>query len=360
MVVFTVLSGLLALLSVVVSVRAVAIFGKGQKNLASKGVSEPILAVLPVVTIGGADPGTVRAIAVIDEPSIKLNVAYMPGDRKTSMMVEKVRSSIRGAAVEAFEVPVQFRHVTLSALGLAAVTGPADTVLVLDPTARPSSRDNVVLADCARSSMAVPYPVTPGASDSGFGLVGRVLSSLTPVLAAIFGPIGPAPFMVAVKRNLVDSVAKNPLALNAPSLGAALADAVDPSSFYLVPRPVAVAGLGPFLLDHLTVLWKKAPKMVLVLIAYQLALPLAVTTAGVFQTTISWVILGMALAGRTMLSMTWTRSCRGMVPAILDTLLSPITLALSFLLTVVAISRKFVHVGRTNYRVHRGGSLGVN
>jgi hypothetical protein len=360
----------IALLLAIVAASSLVAFARGRRLLAARVAAA---ARATAVVAGRSVPASlVRALAVLPvEPPLGIRLACVRGEEGTDAAAADARREVPGADVHVETGVAPARHV--GATWLAAHAVPAEeavegegVVVLLDPRARPASRQlaTVVLAATAADPLAVAACPTAsrGAASPRSARNARALGDLAPVLFATAGSPALPPALVVAAGATMRAAAGDPLAMNRPSLAAAVACSGRGGA--LLPVPVGLQDEGPFasslLRAYLLHLSRVRPWRTLAALASLLAVPLAVAArvvAGQGAAPVANAALVVAVLSRAALALTWSRAVHGPGPAVLGLVLSPVRdLVLAFL-AARAVARSRIVVDGVLFRACKGGTL---
>lgn len=363
---------LAAALSAAVAVLATRAFLAGRRAAAGRGPTGRPVAVIAI------DPGVplgsdlVRGLgtSVIDGEAgaLSIRVATVPGDQAALSAVEEARRLVQDIDAAAASASPPGRHVAGAWLGAAAVAGDIPgVVLAIDPSARPTSRqlDPLVRAlGSADLAAGCPAPI-PGLRSLRSAAVARAAGDLAPVLFAVFGPRGAVPLAIAARDSVTRAALADPLTVNRPSLGAALAAVARRDRAVMVPCAVGVddhpGAPARLLSSHLCVLSRVSPARFVALLGWLASVPAALVAwlLAPRGAPAAWAGVGLlVVAGaRVLVSATWTREVSGVAAAAAGLLLSPLRDLALLWMALTSLARGQVRRGTVPFLVHRGGVL---
>lgn len=318
-----------------VAVVSVRDFVLGRRVLEARGQHRAGDLLLPVTVPAGASPPVVRVLAAAAaEGPIRVHWCVLPGDSSTADRVDTVGRQLPRADLRVFRAEPDERLVARTALPIQALADAGGgAVAVLDESVRPSSRDpGTVLAAVGGLALAGPVGMCPAPSsgmEAGEVLAARGMCDHAPMLFAIHGPAGLWPLLVAASRGVWDRAATAPLAGYRPSAAAMLAVVASRRQSRLVPVGV---GLAPGTVRrhrrrHFQWLVRYQRARSLLSAVCLAALPgalLAVWAAPAGPSRgVALAALGGAVAGRALLTGTWTREVLGNRAALQALVLAP-------------------------------------
>lgn len=347
-------------------------YGRGWRAARAGRASCPVAVVVAGDPEGTLSPALLRSVAVSDvgNPTL-LAVAHPRGDAASGAALREIGvlldpSRVRVTAAD--PPPRAFSMAWHQARAADAVLDDARVVVAMDSCARPASREPAPIAGAvaARDALdaAGACPVAaPGTAGPLGVLVGRLAADLAPLLVGWYGPPGLIPVCVALRREALFPVLRDPMTLNRPGLATSVLMATPRSRAVLLPLPVGTLASGrprslrDVLLRHLAVLARLSPVRTSLIGMGVAALPMSLLATAWSGTSVALAALALAAVARLVFAATWTRSVQGSGPAIASLLLAPLRDLAFLAILIQAVFRRTWRSGGRLFRLRRGAIL---